>query len=265
MSNNCLVTKLKGVVNNNNLLKLGEILLEASSQPCTYFIRFDSDNCILRNVGTIDIQYSVNRSDYTLAVGNEIIINNISGDLYLSLPSNSKVGVFSKCNITKIQGSANVGNDIQNFEYLTMLKYLFWFKGDDIQYLANIPLITINLQMGEYSHVSEGLVGSKNSLTALTLFTTNTTPVISLQELGSFISLSTIAAPGSQLSGSIEEFVAAKRLHTSSGSCVFQYANEISLATFQNKTIDTYMSEQFPGKTTLIISWDASSITPSAQ
>lgn len=265
MANDCLVMKLKSVVNNNNLLKYGEVLLKASLQPCMYFINFDSNNCTLRNVGTIDIQYSVNGSDYTLAVGNEIMISNISGDLYLSLPSNSKVAVSSKYDIVKVQGSANVGNDIQDFEYLTMLKYFIWFKADDVQYFANIPLITINLQSGEYSHVSEGLAGSKNSLTMLTLFTANTTPVISLQELGSFTSLSTIVVPGSQLSGSIEEFVAAKRLHTPSGSCVFQYANEISLATFQNKTIDTYMSEQFPGKTTLTISWDASSITPSAQ
>jgi hypothetical protein len=87
---NCLVTKLKGVVDNPNLPKLGEMTLTATYYSGT----IDWGNCCLELTNTQDCVISISGDGYFVLDNFEDLDNPSARLTTYTLPANTRKGMF---------------------------------------------------------------------------------------------------------------------------------------------------------------------------
>lgn len=266
MNTNCLVTKLKGVVDNDNLLKLNELRFKA----CYYFT-LTADNpgdatvSILNNntfsggsktvaipkrgnleFTNIDILNTLSVSDkrvlsslllQTTGVGFEINVDDIYSIPFYSLSLGSNAG--GNINDAKVHGDVSKLFK-QSFTIFKLIKCTF-----DVKYLIS-SLITEeneNLPVLEFALLDSNIIHEDDEFNYFARLT-------AVKELNIF---------GSSIQGSIEGFVNMARSlgRTTCNNFMFKVENNSNI-TFNGTTASGVNSFTAPAKS---LTWTASTIT----
>lgn len=154
---NCLVTKLKGVVNNDNLLKVGEIEVNFSENFAKSIYLLGSSEGIefdVRVIGEGNVQ--VSSSDPT-SLGKEV---HTHGTIWLS-SAVTKIRISSKYDFvdTNLEGKVYC----EDLSYCTNLKSVNLFALDRISYLPiNMESITLRNTMADKFVDLDGLLNFPN-------------------------------------------------------------------------------------------------------
>lgn len=121
--NKCLVTKLKGIVNNDSLMKMNELAVHVNRVETpefgSQFLRItNTDTCSLRIVGDGNFtdQNLVENKGNVLQVGNTlstVFFSNGDYDIYLNNKYSITIANFINCTI-----------DLDDFKYLSLLSQL---------------------------------------------------------------------------------------------------------------------------------------------
>ena len=196
--NKCLVTKLNGSVNNNAILKLGEMRFKVTSAAnptaASQLVAFNfNKNCEVRIIGDgyiTDSNLSANK-------GKSIVIPaNTSTDVYFS-NGDYEVSITDKYSVVAFKGySSNVSINIEDFKYsnnLGILTSLSKKSFGDVSYLKDlVGLKTLNLS----SYNITGKLSDLSRLTSLTEITLSESKIEGdLSEISDLASLQTLYLP----------------------------------------------------------------------
>lgn len=167
----CLVTKLNGVVNNSELLKLGELRIDVLQEAS---LTGSTSNLVLQASKEIPIEIIGNGfftdEGLTINKGKKLSINpNIPTAIYLS-NGNYSIAIYDKYNLTSISVNKHgVKFDLSILKYLTNLQTInlsgTQITGDiqSLQNLTNLQTLRVN---------STQVVGDIQSLKSLSLLST---------------------------------------------------------------------------------------------
>lgn len=216
--NNCLVEKYKGVVNNDNLAKLGVLKLFANTVLNT------GSQVVLLNISGEHIIKICNTNEYVVSAwsgctkiddhtvkctGNGAIIMSAECEAILEVQGKYDIEDFSVDNVTDIQGG--VDSFYTTLETLSLTKNLMSLTTSSFKKFSNIT----ELRLGN-TFVS--LVGELNdfvglsSLAVIVANSGNNKITGNIHEIGHLTSLNTVNLTGNtSIVGSIESFVAAQR------------------------------------------------------
>lgn len=149
--NDCLVTKLKSVVEDNNLLKIGEIRFVC--------VKPDGGHPSLHTA-----YISANAQIIASITGGEWLNGGGSADRIIPATGNpvdicpdrvgAVVSIDNKYAITKIQTYYAFDSDLEDFSYCTSLEYINSRNHGDVKALANLPLISIALSGTEKGSIN---------------------------------------------------------------------------------------------------------------
>lgn len=196
--NKCLVTKLNGSVNNNAILKLGEMRFKVTSaanptgasQLITFNFNKDCEVKIIGDGYITDSNLSANK-------GKSIVIPaNISTDVYFS-NGNYEVSIADKYSIVVFKGySNNASINIEDLKYSNGLTFL-WSNSQksfgDVSCLKDLVGLT-NLILSSSNHT--GKLSDLSRLTSLTeLNISNSNIEGDLSEISDLASLQTLYLP----------------------------------------------------------------------
>ena len=205
----CLVTKLKGAVDNQNLLRIGEMRIKFNkvSNPT------DTTQCIILKVSRdtkIEIIGDGYFTDSSLAQNNGknlTILANVSTEVYVSnndiefsIPDKYAIANIS----VKEQYRGNASFDIEGLKFSTSLTNLYLTNMPaygDIAALKNLTALTnINLDNTQIS----GDIAALKNLTALTKLTASNTQISGdIAALKNLTALTKLTASNTQISGDI--------------------------------------------------------------
>lgn len=239
----CLVTKLNGVVSNNEILKIGELRVKIDSTDAPeYYNHFN-------------------------ATGNKVIVNKLVDDgLNVEFPNSfgteggydgklsgkGRLSIMNKYNLTKLELNQLA---FPEFDILEEIKYM--------KELASLQSFNqhLNTEKFPYSSVLTGLNvhNIDGRLSALankipnvsTLYVNNSSIGGDISELGALIKLTSIDVSNTNVTGSLESFVVAQR---SSGRSIcdgITFQNTQTSLTFNDAAITANGS----------LSWTASTMT----
>ena len=239
----CLITKLNGVVSNNEILKIGELRVKIDSTEAPAFY------------------------NHFRAWGNEVIVNKLVDDgLDAEFPSyfgteggydgklsgKGRLSIMNKYNITSLELNPLA---FPEFDILEEIKFMKELRG--LQSLKQ----HLNIEKFPYSSVLIFLVVNNidGKLSALaskipnvsTLYVDQSSIEGDISELGALIKLNKIDTSRTNVTGSLESFVVAQR---SSGRSIcdgIMFQNPQINLTFNGVAIDANGS----------LSWTASTIT----
>jgi hypothetical protein len=254
MANNCLVTKLKAVVDNDNLLKLGELRLKvvttAANQEVGLVGSVFNDISVVGN--TTEISPS-NPSSYT-------------GWIKIATPGTHILSIMNKYNLTKITcyGSAlALVGGFDDIKYISGLDELNLGSEDidagitDVALLANLPALS-NIRIWDKNmvgNISSLLNTHWNVITALCVKSSYVEQ--GLWNLGYFKTLTTLNMGNTlraDIKGSIESFVTSKReTGETTGSFTQRYLGANRKVTWKSEVIGNVENNN--------ISWTATTIT----
>lgn len=133
MANNCLVTKLKSVVQNDNLVTPDELVVLLSAGTITPRIKWvNSSTNVCKIVLTGGATFSDNSTEKTFTAGTDymgeaISINGVNG---------SKMHIFNKYDLENLMVRANI--DAANAEYLQNIQILGSYFEGDIKYIESL-------------------------------------------------------------------------------------------------------------------------------
>ena len=196
--NKCLVTKLNGSVNNNAILKLGEMRFKVTSTAnptgASQLISFNfNKNCEVRIIGDgyiTDSNLSANK-------GKSIVINaNTSTDVYFS-NGDYEVSIADKYSIVVFKGySNNASINIEDFKYSKGLTFL-WSNSQksfgNVSCLKDLVGLT-NLSLSSYN--CTGKLSDLSRLTSLTELNISNSKIDGdLSEISDLASLQTLYLP----------------------------------------------------------------------
>lgn len=250
---NCLFTKLKGSVNNDQLLKLGELKVKIGEANYLGFAADDS-----QTISVVDGDLLFN-GQTTIQLTNSYQSNvNITGEGTVSIPN--------KYHLTIFEANFKEQIDLEKLRYCTKLRNIrlaesgVTYDLDDFNIESSV-LITVTIEnVGRIKGSIRNLL--KYPLTTLRL---NNSPKSfnenNFSVLGKFAECTSYGATvvGSGLTGSIEDFVTQKRLARANkgldvdGSCTFTYLGDGGRITFQGTAITNVQNNT--------ISWTANTIT----
>ena len=205
----CLVTKLKGAVDNQNLLRIGEMRIKFNkvSNPT------DTTQCIIFKVSRdtkIEIIGDGYFTDSSLAQNNGknlTIRANVSTEVYVS-NNDIEFSIPDKYAIANIfvkeQYRGNASFDIEGLKFSTSLTNLYLTNMPaygDIAALKNLTALTnINLDNTQIS----GDIAALKNLTALTKLTASNTQISGdIAALKNLTALTKLTASNTQISGDI--------------------------------------------------------------
>lgn len=252
---NCLVTKLKGVVDNDQLFKLGELKVKIGEAN---FLGFAADDSQTISVVDGDLLFN---GQTTIQLTNTYQNNvNITGEGTVSIPN--------KYNLTIFEANLKEQIDFKKIRYCTKLRTIN-LKGDDFVYdlddfnIESSVLTKIKIDNALEIKGSINNLLKYNNLTSLAL---NSSSIKHFTEtdfsiLGKFAECTTYGATvvHGRLTGSIEDFVAQKRLARTAaglevaGSCTIDWLGDGGNITFQGTIIANVSNNT--------ISWTANTIT----
>ena len=239
----CLVTKLNGVVSNNEILKIGELRVKIDSTDAPeYYNHFN-------------------------ATGNEVIVNKLVDDgLNAEFPNRfgteggydgnlsgkGRLSIMNKYNLTRLELNQLV---FPEFDILEEIKYMKAF--------ANLQSFNqhLNTEKFPYSSVLTNL--NVNNIDGRLSELANKIPNIStlyisasrikgnISELGALIKLTKIDTSNTNITGSLESFVVAQRNSGRSICNGIKFLNTQTNLTFNGAAINANGS----------LSWTASTMT----
>ena len=199
----CLITKLNGIVSNNELLKIGEMRMRIAKvenpTDATQGFTISVNKPVVLKI--VDNGYF---TDKTLAVnkGKTITLNVGSNGVWVS-NDNVEVAILDKYSITGLsilypsQTSADYGRNkyfnLSDLKYSTALTYLNFANSQVTGDIANLKGLTALTYLSVYnSQVTGDIVNLKNltALTSLGLSNTNVTDdIVNLKNLTALTSL----------------------------------------------------------------------------
>jgi hypothetical protein len=250
---NCLVTKLKGSVNNDHLLKFGEFRVKIGAAKYLGFAADDS-----QIISVVDGNLLFNGQPTLQLTDNFQSTVNITGEGTVSIPN--------KYNLTILEASFKEQIDLEKLRYCTKLRTIslsgsgFTYNLDDINIessvLKNVTIQNVDSIKGSIRNLLKYPLTSLKLNVNLKSFNENNFSV-----LGEFAECTNYdnTVSGSGLTGSIEDFVAQKRLARTAaglevaGTCTFRYLGDGRRITFQGTPVTNVNDNT--------ISWTANTIT----
>lgn len=196
--NKCLVTKLNSSVNNNAILKLGEMRFKVTSTAnptsASQLVAFNFNKiCEVKIIGDgyiTDSNLSANK-------GKSIVIpENTSTDVYFS-NGDYEVSIADKYSVAMFKGySNNASIDIEDFKYSDKLDTLISLSKEsfgDVSYLKDLVGLT-TLSLSSYNIT--GKLSDLSRLTSLTEITLSNSKIEGdLSEISDLASLKTLYLP----------------------------------------------------------------------
>lgn len=246
---NCLFTKLKGVVDNDNL----------DYYDCVNFKRvtggLETSTLGLFNPGSTNLTLEI-KGDGTFNNGTKTAVYTPNqGGSVTTTDGNYKIIAYPKANFATTGFTDNYSINLNQISYsgISQINGMGWFgRLDDILTPENITLINL------YSNkISGSFSALKKFVSVTTLNCVNNTAVEGgdISELGNMTSLTSVRFPAN-CSGSIEGFVSAQRTagRTEAASItIININNNNGSIKWQNQVIETVASST--------LSWTASTIT----
>lgn len=251
--NNCLVTKLKGTVDNDQLFKLGELRVKIGKDD---YLGFAADDSQTISVVDGDLLFD-GQTTCQLTNGFQDLVN-ITGEGTVSIPN--------KYNLTFFEANFKEKVDLNELRYCTKLNVIN-LKGSDLAYSLddfNIESSVLTVIKFNNSRYVRGSINKLLKYNLRTLWFHSDAKYFTETDfsiLGKFRSCVDYGSTmvNSRLAGSIEDFVAQKRLARTAaglevaGSCIFYWLGDGGNVTFQGTPITNVNDNT--------ISWTANTIT----
>lgn len=205
----CLITKLKGIVDDNSLLKLGEFRIELSdfSNQAYFDLQSDVEQTISSENGLINNESNtlrINASSPTFFIEN-------GKNVKLSIPNKYALTTFNIPNIKNIK-SSDGENELGIFKIiekkLVKLSVQYSSVEGDISYLANFTNL-VNLNIG--ASLLKGDIASISNLKITSLWCHDLSNLSG--DFGAIrCPLEHFVTFGNGITGTFEEFVKTQRL-----------------------------------------------------
>lgn len=232
--NECLVTKLKSSVNDDNLRLVGEIRVVKNSG-----MENNGENCYIGIASSETMEATIlNEGYFCLSTGEKDVTvgktKDFTSDLWVS--AGSVVRIAPRYMVTRINFS-RLSMDLSDLSYLENLTNLT-IKGNGIK--GNIESLSVSpLSDVQITDTGDNVVGSLESikdLSKLTSISINRTRISGdiAKCFGKSVGLSNMQIAESEMSGSIESFV-AKQISNgrTSGTVYLPYAKLCGKVTFE--------------------------------
>ena len=283
MENNCLVTKLKANVNDNSLLKVGEMRLEAGTFTETYGKRINFTS-YPQVIETLDGSASLT-TDKNLLTGftNKITLNQNyqifytkNQDVVIAVPNKYDVkGVYCTDTIINLD-NLKYSPSLESLENLFCKGSLESIKGKPIRYLAGLKfekeqdIINLSgltnlttIDMNSNPNIS-GNIAALSGLTALTaLGLSNTSVSGNISALSGLTALTTLGMSITSISGDISAISGLTELTTinigtttvsgdiqSLGSCTaLTFMELVGMPNMRGEVIDYVIAQRSHGRT----------------
>lgn len=276
MSTNCLVTKLKGVVDNNNLPKYGELLWRISSDDVITieFPIYIWKNCNVEVTGDLSIWDFKETTNYGQTYHYEnstpthnlsIKIKGSSGDISFT----DKYSMFDNPTNTVTVYDTVYDNDIKSLKYWLKSTKLFLsvFGGKSasqnryvkrtgtLNDIVEIGVPFTSLDIGYSKNISGNIATIAALKNTLTKFSAYGTPLSgSIEDLGECTLLVTLNFNNDiNIGGTVEGFVARQRAAGRTTAEFTQFDMSYSKVTFNGHTLT--------GSTNNTLLWTANTIT----
>lgn len=236
---NCFLTKLVGSVNNDNLLKLGEIQGEMYGEGNVTL--YSSEQITIKDLtGTF-----VTPSGESVVIGNPVAVRGADGH---------KLSIVSKHTITKFQGGNTLTLNLKDCMYNpSVVEITARLMGDLSDIVQRDSLTIFSGQKGElYGDISN--IAKFPALTQL-IFSGNSGEITgNISSLGGLTSLAHLGLGDCPwITGTIEDFVAGQRTAgRTSGSITCYYLHHTQI---------TFNGSALPTAATATLSWTATTIT----
>ena len=224
MEKNCLVTKYKATVNDNSLLKVGEMLINIIKQKCP---TNKTNQLQLYNGGNEDIVFEVENGEENLTLDsnmesgwtNKITVPKNSNVPVYVRNGNYRVKIFPKYAITQVGNLGVTSNailiDTKYLKYSENIKKIYAPLSGDA---ANISGLTNITDLGFYHMDYSRFTGKLSDLTPLTSLTTLIISSASLtgklSDLTPLTSLTTLDLSYTNISSDISELNSLSSLTT---------------------------------------------------
>jgi len=145
MANNCLVTKLSGVVNDDTLEKLGVIRIRVSSNSTESNLIFTLISSKDSTLKTIDTQFVTPYNQSSIIGTENPLTANVEKTFEVLLSTAGYIEIPNKYNLKKITlATSTVIDDVSSLKYSTELEYLYGngnsLRGD-FNSLKDLPLL----------------------------------------------------------------------------------------------------------------------------
>lgn len=259
--NNCLVTKLKAVVENNDLPLLGEFQIKMNAIPSflvnqTLYLQFNVDSEIYTADGTKFVDDQGNPTSDTVSFTANV-------GKYVFLPTSAiTICVKNKYNITDIR--CNFARtepfDVSNLKYssnITRIDAKLYGDIADLNGLTSLTRLHLS-NVPEYYNLDKvliGNIGAINTLRSLTFLTIAFSKLNgNLEDIGALTSLTNLQVGNSGIGGSVEAFVDSQRTQATSPRTT---CSNMSVAYIGQQTSITYQGVQATTSGSAKLSWAA--------
>lgn len=206
MAKDCLVTKLKGVVDNDNLPVLGEIRFsnKAGEGILSGRLSIQGEGCTIEvSGGTFTVGSDTTpRTSYTIPNSSQTNFKLSNDNIEGTISNKDDVVLLSAGTAGTPSQDTNIKILFNDLEYCEDLEYIQWYKiaSDDVLNLENIQNLT-QLMLWDCT------IEIKNLPVSLTSIDTRRSRVgIKTSDLASLISLTSIVTSYSDIDGNIESF-----------------------------------------------------------
>lgn len=265
---NCLVTKLKGIVENDNLIKYGELFYENTHPTVPYQIYFERNISTYVRLISGSGTYKINETNETvLPVNTEVQIDGTTANNFrVILSPGSKCVIGCKYNnvISQVEEVHETEGTLDSFD--------FRYAG-----MPNMRLLKAcghgslkNLFVGELTRfivdgygmtdLSAALEKCKNSLLNFGGYSYGNIAMFDIADLGKCISLANIDTT-TLLFGTVESFINAQRANgRTSGNCVIKTINNTPV-TYNGQNIYNLTPEDTRPNKSIKFTWDANNIS----
>lgn len=217
--NNCLVTKLKGVVNNDSILKLGEVKISfADKGSGSFSVYYDED-------ADLEIEGASFKNEENTVLGNTM--KAIAGAQTKVFPTSRPcmISLFNKYAITKINSSGN-GFDV-DLAQLLQCKRMTSVLLNETQVHGNINGLSLMSNLSEIGFNTTGVSGDLSSLphtTQLTYLNLGNTKVSGdISAIAGNKGLTSLIVSNTKISGDVSVLSDLTKLTTFSA-----YSNKLS-------------------------------------
>lgn len=213
--NKTLITKLNGVVNNDNILKLGEMRIRiakvANPTDATQGFSITVNKPVTAKI--IGDGYFTNKS-LSVNLGNTMNLNTGSNGIWVS-NDDVKISIIGKYSITEFTSSypgqsssvygENIGLDLSSFKYSTFLTGLDIHDSQVSGNIEDLKDLTAMSYLGLYNTQVSGDIKVLKNLTNLTFLGLHNTQVSGDIGYLKNLALSTLSLSNTQVSGDIKE------------------------------------------------------------
>lgn len=214
--NKTLITKLKGVVNNDNILKLGEMRIKiakvANPTDATQGFGITVNKPVTAKI--IGDGYFTNKN-LSANLGNTMNLNTGSNGIWVS-NDGVEISIIEKYSITEVTSSypgqssgvygENIGLDLSSFKYSKSMTGLDIHDSQISGNIGDLKNLTAMNYLGLYNNQVSGDIKDLKNLTALTFLGLHNTQVSGdIGYLKNFASLRTLSLSNTQAGGDIKE------------------------------------------------------------